>query len=305
MGNNVDISIILLTYNHAPYIRQALESILIQKTTAKYEILVHDDASTDGTQEILKEYAKRYSCIKLYLRKQKSINPNQSAYSVIKKANGKYFAELEGDDYWIGEDKLETEYAFLEKNAKYSAVYMDSITINEAGHRIQDQSHYSLYDWRGIYQIKDYWYSGKYPGQTGTMMGKNVYKKCDATVTYKAHDLMGDISDIMLLAMEGPIYRMNLVGSARRIVRRRGKSNWNSIALDRDVRLERVRARMVLLTYYEKHTGDYALVRKRWKMEYETIKNHLLSSLSIHEILCRGSIFFQIVYGMCNNRIHM
>lgn len=304
MENNIDISVILMTYNHAPYVRKAIESILMQKTTARFEILVHDDASTDGTQEILKEYATRFHCIKLYLRKKKSINSNRSLYHLIRRAKGRYFAELEGDDFWIGEEKLETEYLFLENHAEYSAVYMDSITISEAGHSIKDISHYRIYDWEGRYQIQDYWYSGKYPGQTGTMMGRNIYLTCDATVVYRAHDIMGDISDIMLFAIDGPIYRINQVGSARRIVSRKGKSNWNSVALDRDLELERVRARIVLLTYFEKRTDNYALVEKRWNMEYEAIKKHFLDSSSANEIIHRGKILLWAICGMWNNKLH-
>lgn len=305
MERNIDVSIILLTYNHASHVQQALDSILMQKTTAKYEILIHDDASTDGTREILKEYAGKYSCIKLFLRKEKSLNANRSIYQVIRyKAQGKYIAELEGDDYWIGEEKLETEYAFLENNLEYSAVYMDSITINEVGRTINGREHYLTYDWKGKYSIKDYWYSGKYPGQTGTMMGRNLYGRRDATITYKAHDVMGDISDIMLFAMEGPIYRINQVGSARRVVKRKGKDNWNSIAISRDVLLERAYARAMLLKYYERQTGNYTLVKERWETEYAGIKRHLLSSLSFSEFLNRGKVFFKVAGGRLNNRMH-
>lgn len=305
MKKGIDISIILLVYNHAPYIQKALDSILMQKTTAQYEILVHDDASTDGTQEILKQYVKKYPYIKLYLRKKKGPSVNKIAYELVRKACGKYIAQLEGDDYWIGENKLEIQFQFLKSHPQYAAVYMDSITINETGRIINDRAHYITYDWRGEYNITDYWYSGKYPGQAGTMMAKNIYKECDSTIVYKAHDVMGDITDIMLLAMNAPIYRINEIGSARRVVRRKGKDNWNSIALERDVILERITARRALLNYYEKNTGNYVLVKQRWKTEFDSIKSHLINSTSFRELWKRGRMFIKVLQGMLNNQLHI
>ena len=116
MAEKIDISILVLAYNHAPYIRQALDSILVQETTAKYEILIHDDVSTDGTREILKEYARKFSCIHLFLRKKKTSNVNKSVCELLKRSNGRYIALLEGDDCWIGKEKLEKGYVFLKSH---------------------------------------------------------------------------------------------------------------------------------------------------------------------------------------------
>lgn len=115
------VSILCLTYNHASFIRQTLEGFVKQKTTFMYEVLVHDDSSTDGTANIIREYAERYPDI------IKPIYQTENQYSkrigiintfLLPKAQGKYLAWCEGDDYWITVDKLQTQVDVLEQNDK-------------------------------------------------------------------------------------------------------------------------------------------------------------------------------------------
>lgn len=112
-------SICCITYNHASYIQEAIDSFLMQKTTFPFEILVHDDASTDGTTEILLGYAKKYPDIIKPIIQTKNqytkcglINPR----FVFPKAKGKYIALCEGDDYWTDPSKLQKQVSFLENN---------------------------------------------------------------------------------------------------------------------------------------------------------------------------------------------
>ena len=110
------VSIVCTTYNHEKYIADALEGFVSQKTTFPFEILVMDDASTDGTADIIMEYEKKYSeLIKPVYQKEnqfsKGLRPGQQNRD---RAIGKYIALCEGDDYWIDEYKLQKQVDYME-----------------------------------------------------------------------------------------------------------------------------------------------------------------------------------------------
>ena len=128
-GNQPIVSICCITYNHESYIEAALNGFLMQETNFPFEIVIHDDASTDNTARIIKEYEKKYPHIinPIYqIENQKSkyksgMNPRFN----YPRAKGKYIALCEGDDYWIDPYKLQTQVDFLEKNKDYGVVHGD------------------------------------------------------------------------------------------------------------------------------------------------------------------------------------
>jgi len=123
MSSSVEVSISCLTYNHEKYIRQTLEGFVKQKTNFRFEVLIHDDASTDGTQEIIKEYQLKYpDIIKPIFQKE---NQYEKRVQISKTYNysralGKYIALCEGDDYWTDENKLQMQYDALENDKSCS-----------------------------------------------------------------------------------------------------------------------------------------------------------------------------------------
>lgn len=113
----IKVSICCITYNHEKYIRDALESFLMQKTNFKYEIIVHDDASTDQTPQIIKEYAEKYPNIIvpiLQTKNQYSQGIKIAATYIWPRARGKYITICEGDDFWIDEHKLQKQFEKME-----------------------------------------------------------------------------------------------------------------------------------------------------------------------------------------------
>lgn len=114
------VSINCITYNHENYIEQALKGFLEQKTDFEFEILVHDDASTDKTSEIIKKYENKYPEIFKVIYQEhnqysKGISPNEIQFS---RSRGKYIALCEGDDYWIDPYKLQKQIDYLETHPK-------------------------------------------------------------------------------------------------------------------------------------------------------------------------------------------
>lgn len=133
MENEIMVSICCLAYNHSKYIRQCLDGFVNQKTNFKFEVLIHDDASTDGTQDIIKEYEEKYPDI------IKPIYQTENQYSKgvkitrtyqFPRAKGKYIATCEGDDYWCDSNKLQMQFDFLEKHTDYSACVHNTKILN-------------------------------------------------------------------------------------------------------------------------------------------------------------------------------
>ena len=121
------VSIVCITYNHENFIRQAIEGFLMQNISFQIEIIIHDDASTDDTQAIIREYELKHPGL------FKNIYQTQNQYSkndlhiwgdiTFPLAKGKYIALCEGDDYWTDPNKLQKQVDFLEENPKIIATF--------------------------------------------------------------------------------------------------------------------------------------------------------------------------------------
>lgn len=130
------VSICCITYNHGPFIRQCLDGFLMQETTFPVEILIHDDASTDDTAAVIREYAAQYPALIrpiLQTENQHSRGIAPISHYVIPKTNGRYIATCEGDDYWTDSEKLQKQVDFLEANSEYVITYHDAKIIDEDG----------------------------------------------------------------------------------------------------------------------------------------------------------------------------
>ncbi|MBP5664413.1 MAG: glycosyltransferase [Bacteroidales bacterium] len=118
------VSICCATYNQVKYVRQCLDGFLKQETNFPFEVLVHDDASTDGTADIIREYASKYPDIFLPILQTENQyqkgNKKITASFNIPRARGKYIAICEGDDFWTDPKKLQKQVDFLEANPEYS-----------------------------------------------------------------------------------------------------------------------------------------------------------------------------------------
>lgn len=132
----IKVSVLCLAYNHEKYIEKMLNSVLNQKTSFKFEILINDDCSTDNTAKIIKEYAIKYpNIIRPIYQKENQHSKNIQILSTIlyPLAKGKYFAICEGDDYWIDENKLQMQYDFLEKKTDYCFCVHNAIKVDNNG----------------------------------------------------------------------------------------------------------------------------------------------------------------------------
>lgn len=128
------VSIRCLVYNHEPYIRQCLDGFVMQKTDFRFEAIVHDDASTDGTDKIIREYANKYpDVIKPIFEKENQYSKHDGTIGRIMQeaCTGKYIAMCEGDDYWTDPLKLQKQVDFLESHEDYSMCFHAAKILNQ------------------------------------------------------------------------------------------------------------------------------------------------------------------------------
>ena len=203
------VSVVILTYNHEPYIRQALNSVLKQKTTFRYEIVIGDDASQDNTASIIREYAEKFPSIFNIIIRDKNVGGSQNAYDLFMRARGKYIANLEGDDYWTDLYKLQHQVDFLENNENYIGCVHQCRWVDADGEPIPEiainnnlpsSGDYTLDNLRdGMWQL---------PGQTGTLFYRNIYtnniERTQKTILLDKAQC--DRSIVMLLLSYGNIY---------------------------------------------------------------------------------------------------
>lgn len=139
-NTQVMVTVRCLAYNHEPYIRQCLEGFVMQKTDFDFEVIVHDDASTDGTAAIIREYAEKYSnIIKPFFETENQYSKHNGVIGKIMRENthGKYIALCEGDDYWIDPFKLQKQVDFLESHPDYSMCFHNAIKYYENCNRVE------------------------------------------------------------------------------------------------------------------------------------------------------------------------
>ena len=118
-NEQIMVSVSCLVYNHEKYLRKCLDGFIMQKTNFKFEVLVHDDASTDGSQDIIREYEEKYpDIIKPIYQTENQFSKRTGIMKTFQlpRARGKYFAYCEGDDYWCDENKLQRQFDILESH---------------------------------------------------------------------------------------------------------------------------------------------------------------------------------------------
>ncbi len=232
--DEVLVSVIMMCYNHESYIRKAIESVLSQKTNFRYEVIIHDDASTDHSAEIIKEYQRKYpEKIIAIIQKENLYSRRISARKVYIDPiiKGKYIATCECDDYWIDENKLQKQVDFLEDHAEYAGCCHNCRLVN-------DQNQEFAYNY-GVYKkCREHRYTlsdlaaGKYfPGQTASLLynrkAYDMHSEQEEQAFYAIRTRSGDLRRNMLLLLKGDIFYMQDIMSAHRVVKNKGDS-WSA-----------------------------------------------------------------------------
>jgi glycosyltransferase involved in cell wall biosynthesis len=123
IDNNILVDIPMCTYNHAPYIAQAVEGVMIQKTKFQYRLIIGEDCSSDGTREIVRGLLMKYQDRMKVILHDRNIGVQANSKIVLGECRAKYIALCDGDDYWTDSAKLQRQVDFLEANPDYSICY--------------------------------------------------------------------------------------------------------------------------------------------------------------------------------------
>lgn len=127
------VTALVITYNHARFITQALESALGQRASFDVEIIVSEDCSTDGTREMVMAYQQKYpERIRLILS-EKNVRSNAVVARGIQAARGEYIALLDGDDYWISSEKLQKQADYLDRQPRCACCFHNARVEEEGG----------------------------------------------------------------------------------------------------------------------------------------------------------------------------
>lgn len=213
MTDNPLVSICTLTFNHAKFIRQCLDGFLMQEREFGIEILIHDDASTDGTVEILREYEAKYPGLIFPLYESENQYSRGGAGKMdffnYNRARGKYIACCEGDDYWTDPLKLQKQVDFMEANPEYSVCFHrtrhwnvneDLWADDDCGALVQDKEGVDI----DLHTFFSRWYT-----QPLSMVFR---KSMFSSEWHKQYNYYRDTHEIYHLLKEGKGYLFSFVG---------------------------------------------------------------------------------------------
>lgn len=195
------VSICCVTYNHEKHIIKCLDGFVMQKTDFAFEILVHEDASTDSTAQILREYEIKYpelfKCV--YQTENQFLKQNTLVNILFKMAKGKYLALCEGDDYWSDPYKLQKQVDFMEQNIDYSMCFHNA---TESLNSMLIKETYGAHINKQILSLEDFMFKHIVP--TASILFRNNIDFPDWTNKVTS----GDKLIVFLNATRGKIYYM-------------------------------------------------------------------------------------------------
>ncbi len=210
----VMVSVKCLTYNHAPYIRQCIEGILMQETDFRYEIILHDDASTDGTTEILREYEQNHpDVIRVLYEEENQFALGSSMYKVDAMTRGKYWAVCEGDDYWIDPHKLQKQVDVMEAYPDCMLVCNRTLLFSIKSQSMVGENY--CYNESRFVSTKDIIYRGGLFISTCSLLFRPEVK--ENFPDYCRECKAGDYPVQLMAAMKGRVYYINEPMSVYRI----------------------------------------------------------------------------------------
>ncbi len=279
--SDVMVSISVMVFNHEKYLRRCLDGIVSQKTNFRFEALIHDDASTDASPSIIREYEEKYPDI------IKPIYQSENQYS--KKTNihftyqyprtqGKYFCLCEGDDFWSDENKLQRQFDSMEAHPECSLCVHRVRGVNEDGtpngKLFPD---YELKDGiiRGEQMVSDILCGKTYPFHTSSYFYKSeAYTTLSEPPEFMKVTRSGDMTRLLYLGNLGDVYFLDEIMSCYRM---NSIGSWSSrIKQDLSFRIAHMRGFIASLEKYDEFTnGRYhdLIVADIQRREFSVLKN--------------------------------
>lgn len=207
------VSVHLLTYNHAKFIAQSIESVVNQQTSFPFEIVIGDDHSTDGTSQIVDQYAAQYPDLIKVVRGKTNGGPQPNSIRILENSQGKYMAALEGDDYWIDPLKLQKQADFMEQNPDFAICFTNTrvefFENNEEPYLLNTNIEKDVFELKDLIAETEVWFMG-----TATLF--YTMSSIFPVQPWFHKTKSGDIPMIMLAARHGKIKYLPDVTAAYR-----------------------------------------------------------------------------------------
>ena len=204
-NDKILVSIRCLVYNHESYLCQCLEGFVMQKTNFRFEAIVHDDASTDGSATIIREYAEKYpDIIKPIYETENQYSKRDGSLTRITNAacRGKYIAICEGDDYWIDPQKLQKQVDFLEAHPDYLLCGTNGLILWDNGTNAPEYFNRNFTS----RELMPEDVIGKWPFPTASLMyRRELFALLDS---FKCRTYNGDIRIILVALANGRIWSL-------------------------------------------------------------------------------------------------
>lgn len=261
--DKVYISCVCIAYNHENYIRDTLDSILAQQTEYRFELIIHDDKSTDSTREIILEYKKRFpNVIKLVLQKENQYSKCPRIIPLtVPYLDGDYVTICEGDDFWIDKNKINLQYCALTKKDNVNICFTSALTLNSHGNTTKISFYgcdNKLFDLNDV--IKG---GGGFMPTASIMINKKILKKLpkwyfDAPVGDYFLQIFSSISNgAIYIPSVSCVYRINSINSWSN-----QRKNLNKVTILNEANMYKKCLYELLKYGVSSGTIDYAIARQ-------------------------------------------
>lgn len=242
-----EVSVYCVTYNHEKYIRDALEGFFMQKTDFDWKLVIHDDASTDGTQDIIREYTDMYpdkivSILQTENQYSQGIDINKITSKYLK---GKYIASCEGDDYWIDPYKLQKQYDFLQQNSDFSGCYHNIVELNNKEEQVTSKE----FPYKEEFEVEKK-VNAKLQGQTASAFYRNIFMLLSEEQKQKFFECKanGDRRIAVTLSCLGKVEFLKDCMAAHRVIETEGDS-WHARSYGKNMAQEKMEGWIALKEY--------------------------------------------------------
>ncbi len=286
------VSISCKTYMHAPFIRDAIEGFLMQQTTFPVEILIHDDASPDGTADIVREYEKKHpQLIKAtyQIENQHKKKPKTDKYVKPHPRRGKYVAMCEGDDYWTDPLKLQKQVEFMEANPDFSMCFhaVELVDGHKKTGRVTGAGNKDT-----VFDQTKLFYSDGFHSPTASLLFRKEH--VENRPEWSTKGPVGDIPLKLVLSQKGKFYYINQVMGVRRI---RVPGSWNDRVRNNPVQEYEYHKRMIpMLDGF----NDYS----KYKYNDEVLDKKLYYTKKTFFFISRKERFFLLKQGRLSRAIN-
>ena len=281
-SGNIDkpvVSIVCQTYNHEKYISMAIRSFLNQKTKFPFEIIIHDDASTDKTTDIIRKYENLYpKIIKPIYQKENKYSKGIVIYTkeIYQHIRGNYIAVCEGDDYWCSENKLQKCYDYLASHPDCSMVsHLTDVIRND----LKKKKHFN----------PNFLQGGGILGSYDILIEANLihyssqfYRKklIDDNISFFMQTYAYDMDFVMVAATEGYIY---VIPEVMSIYRYWTNGSW-SVRTDDDP------DEMKLISMLESAKNITDLLNKYRNYKFNSVLSERIRRIDFHLYQLHGNI---------------